>query len=222
MQIKKHDFVEIDFTGRVKNGEVFDSTFKEELQKLHKGHDHEVDTRPLIFSIGHGMFLDALDDFLIGKDVGGTYDVELPPEKAFGVRDSRLVQMVPVEIFRQQRVSPAPGMTLNFDGRHGKILTVSGGRVMVDFNHSLSGKTVDYHIKVLRILSEMNEKVRALNEFFFRKDLKFSIEGKKLIIHAEKKLSKFVTMFADKFKEILDLDLEVVEIEEKAAEPVKK
>ncbi len=222
MEIHKNDFVEIDFTGRVKGGEIFDSTFKEELEMLHHGHDHPIVAKPLIFCIGHGMFLDSLDDFLVGKETGKTYEVELPPEKAFGKRDSRLVQMVPMDVFRKQKISPVPGISLNFDGRFGKILTVSGGRVMVDFNHSLSGKTVDYKIKVLHIVTDMNEKIRALNEFFFRQDFKFEVNEKKLIIHADKQMARLVSLFSDKFMEILGLDLEVKEIEENKEEGAKK
>ena len=40
MTLQKGDFIEIDFTGKVKDGNVFDSTRKEELEKLHHGHDH--------------------------------------------------------------------------------------------------------------------------------------------------------------------------------------
>jgi len=211
MEIKKHDFIEIDFTGKIKDGEVFDSTSKEELEKLHQGHDHPIEAKPLIFCLGHGMFLDALDDFLVGKETGKTYEVELPPEKSFGQRDSKLVQMIPIDIFKKQKINPIPGYSLNFDGRVGKILTVSGGRVMVDFNHSLSGKTVDYQIKVLRIVTDINEKIKALNDFFFRREFKSDVNDKKLVIYADKQMARIVPLFADKFKEILNLDLEVKE-----------
>ena len=68
--IQKNDFIEVDFTGRVKDtGLVFDSTVKEELQKLHHGHSHEINAKPFVFSIGNGMFLPSVDEFLVGKGV---------------------------------------------------------------------------------------------------------------------------------------------------------
>ena len=161
--IKEKDFIEIEFTGKIKDGEVFDSTIKEELEKLHVGHDHPVEAKPFIFCLGQEMFLKALDDFLIGKETGKEYEIELEPEQAFGKRNPSLIQRIPISVFREQKVNPAPGVVFNFDGRIGKTLTVSGGRVMVDFNHALAGKTLVYKIKILRKITDLNEKIKALN-----------------------------------------------------------
>ena len=182
MSIQKKDFIEIDFTAKVKDGEVFDSNVKSELEKLHAGHDHEIEAKPFILCIGESMFLPAIDAFLIGKEVGKEYEIELQPENAFGKRTTQLVYTMPMKIFREKNVNPFPGLTLNFDGRVGKILTVSGGRVTVDFNHFLAGKPVAYQIKVKRKVDDLNEKIDSLNEFFFRKKFKFKVEGKNLTL----------------------------------------
>jgi len=213
MILQKKDFVEINFTGMVKDGETFDSTIKEDLEKLHQGHDHEIESKPFVFCLGEGMFLKSIDDFLIDKEIGKNYEIELSPEKAFGKRNPQFVQMIPLKIFREKNVNPVVGATLNFDGRMGKILSVSGGRVMVDFNHFLSGKTLVYKITVLRKVEDLNEKIQALNDFFFRKNFKYEINGEKLIIEVEKPLVQIVELFKDKFKEMLGLDLEIKEIE---------
>jgi len=213
MILQKKDFVEINFTGMVKDGETFDSTIKEDLEKLHQGHDHEIESKPFVFCLGEGMFLKSIDDFLIDKEIGKNYEIELSPEKAFGKRNPQFVQMIPLKIFREKNVNPVVGATLNFDGRMGKILSVSGGRVMVDFNHFLSGKTLVYKITVLRKVEDLNEKIQALNDFFFRKNFKYEIQGEKLVIEVEKPLVQIVELFKDKFKEMLGLDLEIKEIE---------
>ena len=158
------------------------------------------------------MFLKGIDDFLIGKDIK-EYKIELLNEKAFGNRDSKLVQMIPMKIFKEQKVNPVPGAMFNFDGKIAKVLTVSGGRIMVDFNHPLAGKTVIYNIKVLRKVDDLNEKAKTLIDFFTKKYFKFEIKDKTITIHADKQFSQFLILFKDKFKEILDLDLEVREIE---------
>lgn len=212
--IKEKDFIEIEFTGKIKDGEVFDSTIKEELEKLHVEHDHPVEAKPFIFCLGQGMFLKALDDFLIKKETEKDYEIGLEPEQAFGKRNPSLVQKIPISVFNEQKVNPVPGVMFNFDGRVGKILTVSGGRVMVDFNHSLAGKIVVYKIKILRKVTDINEKIKALNEFFFRKEFKFEVKDKKLIIEVEESLIKLVELFKDKFKDILGLELEIKGIKE--------
>ena len=211
MALKKKDFIEIEFTGRTKDGEIFDSNIKEDL----KGSSNAEQAKPLRFCLGEDMFLKGIDDFLIGKDIG-EYEIELAPDKAFGYRDSKLVQMVPMRVFIQQKINPAPGLMFNFDGRMAKILTVSGGRVMVDFNNPLSGKIVVYKIKVLRKIDKLEEKVRALSDFLFRKDFKFEIkqEDKKIVMEVDKPMINFVEMFKDKFKEILGLELQIKEATE--------
>ena len=45
-----------------------------------------------------------------------------------------------MKIFIQQKINPIPGVMFNFDGRIAKVLTVSGGRVMIDFNNPIAGK----------------------------------------------------------------------------------
>lgn len=225
MSLQKKDFIEIDFSGRVKDGEVFDSTFKEDLEKLHQGHDHTLEFKPFVFCLGEGMFLQAIDDFLIGKEVGKNYEIELESEKAFGKRNSTLIQTIPIKIFKEKNIYPSIGATFNFDGKIGKVLAVSGGRVMIDFNHFLSGKTLIYKISVLGKIDDIDKKIKSLNEFFFRREFKYEVQGEKLTMNVEKPLVKIVELFKDKFKEILALDLEVKEteeVEEKAMEEAKE
>jgi len=213
MTLQKKDFVEIEFTGRVRDGDIFDSNVKKDLEKLHEGHNHEIEAKPVIICLGEGMFLKAIDDFLIGKEIGA-YKIELPPEKAFGVRLPNLIQTIPMKIFSSQKLNPFPGALFNFDGRMAKVLSVSGGRVMVDFNNPLAGKNVVYDINVLRKVEDLNEKVKSVIDFLFRRQLKFSVQEKKIIIEVEKQMSEFVSMFKEKFKDILGMELEIKEIEE--------
>lgn len=213
MTLQKKDFIEVEFTARVKDGEVFDSNIKEDItnEKL------KSKAKPFIFCLGEDMFLRAVEDFLIGKDIG-EYEIQLLPEQAFGKREPRFVQMIPLKVFLQQELNPIPGIMFNFDGRIGKVLTVSGGRVMVDFNNPVAGKEVIYKLKILRKIEDLNEKIKALNEFFFRRELKFGVKDKKLILEVEKPIKDFVELFKEKFKELLDLDVEVKEIGEKKEE----
>jgi FKBP-type peptidyl-prolyl cis-trans isomerase 2 len=208
MPFKKNDFIEIGFTGRIKDGEVFDSNLAEELKKLNSNQP----AKPFIFPLGQDMFLNGVEDFLIGKEPGN-YEIDLKPESAFGLRNPSLIQMIPMKVFIEHKVNPIPGAILTFDNKLGKVLTVSGGRIMVDFNNPLAGKEVVYKVNVLRKVDDINEKVNSLNEFLFRRDFKFEIQDKKLILEADKGFRPFVELFKDKFKEMLDLELEVKEIE---------
>ncbi|MCR4327175.1 MAG: FKBP-type peptidyl-prolyl cis-trans isomerase [Nanoarchaeota archaeon] len=213
MVLKKKDFIEIEFTGRIKGGGVFDSNVKEELEKLHEGHSHPVETKPFIFPLGEEMFVKGVDKFLVGKEVG-EYEISLPPEEAFGKRDPKAIRIVPLKNFQNHNLNPIPGSVFNLDGKLAKVLTVSSGRVIIDFNSPLAGKNVEYKIKILRKIEDLNEKIKSINEFFFKQDLKFEVQSKKLILTISKEMKQFAELFKEKYNELFGLDTEFKESEE--------
>jgi FKBP-type peptidyl-prolyl cis-trans isomerase 2 len=206
-KISAKDFIEIEFTGRVKDGEIFDSNIKQDLEKSNL----KIEQKPLIICIGERMFLKEIDDFFVGKEIGKEYNLELTPEKAFGKRNSALVKIIPLKIFHERQLNPHPGMMFNFDGYIAKVISVSGGRVITDFNNPLAGRDVVYKLKINRKISDLNEKIDSFVQFFFRKKIGFEIKDKKLILKLENQYADFVKMFAPKFKELFDLDLEIEE-----------
>lgn len=210
MVLQKKDFVEFEFTGKIKDtGELFDSNIAEELKKINP----EAIAKPFVIPLGEGLFMPAVEEFLIGKtETSANYEISLTPEKAFGLRNSQFVQVIPLNVFHRQRVNPTPGSVFNFDGRLGKVLSVSGGRVITDFNHPLAGKEVVYKINLIKKVDDLNQKTKALIEFFLQKDLPFKIEGNNLKIETENQISKFLELFKDKFKDLLNLDLEITEL----------
>ena len=210
MNLQKKDFIEIEFTGKTKEGTVFDSNKKEDLKNIPEANPNQA--KPFIFSLGENMFLDGVDNFLIGKpNSPADYTVELSPEKAFGKREPKLIKLMPLTVFRKHKLNPIPGIIFNFDGRMGKVLSVSGGRTQVDFNHPLAGKYVIYEVKFKRKIEDLNEKTKSLIEFFARQEIPFKIQDKKLILDSTNQITKFLELFKDKFKELLDLDLEIKE-----------
>ena len=173
-KIKKYDFIEIEYTGRIKeNDEVFDTTDKAVAEKneLH-GHDFG----PKIICIGEEHILKGLDKNLEGRDVGNEYEFILKPEEAFGNKNANLIQLIPTNKFKQQKIQPIPGMQLNIDGMFGTIKTVSGGRTLVDFNHPLAGKEVLYKIKVNKKITEDKEKLDACIKLNLGSDFKSEIK----------------------------------------------
>lgn len=208
MALQKKDFIEIEFTGKLKEGGVFDSNIKEDLEKINP--NLKETPEPFVLCLGEGMFLKGVEDFLIGKEIG-KYEIELSPENAFGNRNTQLVQRIPIRVFKEHGLNPIPGFAFNFDGRIGKVLASSGGRVIVDFNNPVAGKDVVYTVKVLRKVEDMHEKAHALIHFLFRGHFDFEIKDKKIILEANEQLRQFLSLFKDKFKEMLDLDLDFKE-----------
>jgi len=216
MIIKKNDFVEVKFSGKA-NGNLFDTTDKKEAEEM----GLEADVKPVIVSVGNGMMLEGFDNALVGKEIGKDYSIHLEVDKAFGKRNPSLIKMIPMRIFREKNMNPMPGMTLQMDNQVAKVISVSGGRVMVDFNNPLAGKEIDYDFKILRMVEDAKKKVNALQDFFFRQRFEFSIEGKK-VVFKDTKIKPLVDMMSEKLKEISGFEFGFSEEKKEPEDKVKE
>jgi len=205
---KKKDFVAIEFIGRnLTNNEVFDSNVLEEAKKINPDVNG---VRPLIACIGSEMVVKGFDEALEGKEVGKKYNLKLTFDKAFGKRFPNLVKLIPMKIFLAQKIMPQPGMTLALDNNLVRVMSVSGGRVMVDFNNPLAGKDIEYEFTIQKILSDTREKTSALQKYLFNQEFEFDVDEKnKKIIFKEVKLAQLLDVFRDKFKDMLGFDVEI-------------
>ncbi len=209
MKIKDKDFVEIEYTGKIKDlDQVFDTT-NEKTAKKEGIYNEKMDYGPTIVCIGEKHLLPGLDNKIKGKETKKEYNFDLKPEEAFGKKSAKLLKLVPAKVFKQQQIQPVPGLEINVDGRPGIIRSVSGGRIIVDFNHPLASKDIDYKIKVNRIIKDPKEKLDALLKIELNmKDLKTELKDGKAIIKKDfpEELQKNIK------KRILDLIPEIKEI----------
>ena len=202
MLVQKKDFIELDFTGKVKESDqVFDTTFKKDADKIGLK-----EVKPLKICVGEGMLVKGFDDALEGKDLGKSYSIELEPKKAFGPRDPKLVKTIPISVFLEKEINPYPGQVFNMDGVIARISSVSGGRVITDFNMPLAGKTIIYDFKINKVIDTQEEKLKALVEFFIGDKIDSKVDGNKAIITTEKKIDS--KALKTKAKELLGLDVE--------------
>jgi FKBP-type peptidyl-prolyl cis-trans isomerase 2 len=211
--IKKNDFIEIEFTGKIKDtDEVFDTNIKEDAEK---SNFNTKNIKPFVLSVGHKMLPQGFDEDLEGKEEGKSYEVNLKPEKAFGKRNPQMVRMIPTKHFHEQQIDPVRGMQLALDGQLVKVLSSDKGRTLVDFNNPLSGKEVTYNYKIKKIVKDEKEKIDALQDFLFRKTFDFDLKDKTITFKVDKQFEPFVKMTAPKFEEILGLKVESEIVEEK-------
>jgi FKBP-type peptidyl-prolyl cis-trans isomerase SlyD len=162
----EHRFVKISYTGRIKDGAVYDTTDIETAKKENIFDEKRL-YRPVPVIIGAGHVLKGLDDALKDMKAGEEKELELTPENAYGIRDPNLIRLVPMKAFKDQKMMPVPGMVIELDGRPARIQTVSGGRVRVDFNSELAGKTVSYKIKLEEEAKTEKQKIDLLIERSF-------------------------------------------------------
>jgi len=173
--IKKGDFIELDYTGTVDGGKVFDTTIaavaaKEKLNA-------RAGFKPVIICVGEGHLLPGIDVHLEGKALPGKHTIELKTEAAFGKKDAKLLKLIPLKKFHDSKIEPFIGLDLNIDGNYGIVRSISGGRVTVDFNHPLAGKDVTYELDVKRLVEKADEKVSALFEMIGLHHHGIALEG---------------------------------------------
>jgi FKBP-type peptidyl-prolyl cis-trans isomerase 2 len=176
MTIKKGDFIELNYTAvLLDDNTIFDTTIPDDAEKAGmicdhnhgEGHNHNHthitrdDFKPVKICVGESQVLPGLDEQLQGLDVGD-HDIILGEENAFGKKDPKLLKLMPLSAFKKQKINPFIGLTVDMDGSRGVVRSVSGGRVIVDFNHPLSGKEVKYQVSILRKIDDVKEKVESM------------------------------------------------------------
>ncbi|MEK6902385.1 MAG: FKBP-type peptidyl-prolyl cis-trans isomerase, partial [archaeon] len=158
----KGNLVSIEFTGKdVTTGKVFDTTHQDVATK--EGILNEKRTYgPVIVSLGMGEILPGLDAALQTMKEGETKTVKLDAKAAFGERSAQLVKVIPLSEFKKHNVAAVPGTIVNANDMMGKVQSVSGGRVRVDFNPDLAGHDVEYHVTLTKTFTKADEKLEAL------------------------------------------------------------
>jgi FKBP-type peptidyl-prolyl cis-trans isomerase SlyD len=184
---------------------LFDTT-DEKVAKEEGLFDPNTEYGPVVIALGEGHVLEGLDAELEGKEPG-EYAFELTPEKAFGRKNPKLIQLIPTNKFKKQNINPMPGMQVNIDNTMGIIRTVTGGRTLVDFNHPLSGKDVVYTVKVNRVIKDKKRMAEAYLDITLRmKDKEVTVEDEKAVVKTKIELPPEITeQISEKMKELIGL-----------------
>ncbi|HYB58699.1 MAG TPA: FKBP-type peptidyl-prolyl cis-trans isomerase, partial [Candidatus Acidoferrales bacterium] len=178
MSVKNGDFVKLSYTGRLENGDVFDTT-SEDVAKENGLFAEGISYAPITIIAGEDMVVKGLDTDLVGKAAGYEGQVKVLPKNAFGERRPELIEVVPTRRFEKR---PTPGMRVSLDGKTGTVENVVGGRVRVDFNSPYAGKIVIYHYKIEEIVTNNAERIKGLLKYFLNQDLIVHISKKTVTI----------------------------------------
>ena len=167
MAITEGDFVKINFTGKIKSTDTIYSTTIEELAHEAGIYNQNNIYTPSIFVMGaHQTFRDV-EDALIGCEVGDRKTVEIPAERAFGQRDPKLIKTMHIKEFKKMGLNPYSGLVFQSEGKTGRVLTVNGGRVKVDYNNEMAGKDIVCDVEVCEIVEDKEEKIKGLIQLRF-------------------------------------------------------
>lgn len=137
---KKGDKVKINYTGKLEDGSVFDSS---------EGHD------PLEFTLGGGEVIVGFDEAVTGMVPGEKKDVLIPVDKAYGPRNEEMVISAPREHIPAD-INPEVGQKMQMGGPNGEVILVSVVEVTdtvvkLDANPPLAGLDLAFEIELLEI-----------------------------------------------------------------------
>jgi len=171
MTVKDGDFIKVDYTESV-DGRVI-STTNRDVAMNNDIYEDGVEYGPTLIVVGSGDVVAGFKDELIGKEIGITGSVEVPPEKAYGVRDPENVELISLTKFKKER--PEIGMRVSVDGKMGTLTRIIGRKARIDYNHVLADKTVKFDYTIVERIEERQEKLENLIRIFAKIDLKAEI-----------------------------------------------
>ena len=178
MQIKENDFIEIDYTGKLKDDNIIFDTTNEETARSAGIFNPKAKYKAMIVCVGHAQLLKGIDKAIVGKELNTEYTIPISAEEGFGKKKAELIELIATPKFRKHGINPVPGLQVNIDNMIGIIKTVSGGRTMVDFNHPCAGKDLMYTLKVKRMVTDTKEKAEAFLKMSLGEQIIKSVEVK--------------------------------------------
>jgi len=183
MKVSKGDFIEMDYIGKIKEtSQIFDLTY-EDIAKKENIHNPNAHYHPIIICIGENNIVKGLDSQLEGKETGEKYTIDVDIENAFGKANPKLLQIIPLNVFTKEKINPIPGLQITMNDLIGTVRIVTGGRVMVDFNHPLAGKNLSYEIKINKVITDNNLKLKSIIEFHLHAhDVKAEIKEGRAVV----------------------------------------
>lgn len=162
---------------------LFDTTVEAEAKEAGIYNERYTYT-PMAYVVGSNRLYCALDEAIKTAKVGKEVEVSIPSEEAAGPRDNKLVELYPIKDFHRQEINPYPGLPVTLGNKTGVVMTVSGGRVKVDFNNPLAGHDLLYKFTVVEEIKEPLDKAKAIVELNFggSEGFKFDFPAGKVVV----------------------------------------
>jgi FKBP-type peptidyl-prolyl cis-trans isomerase SlpA len=138
--VKENNTVKVNYTGKLSDGHVFDSSEGKE---------------PLEFTLGQGQLISGFEKGLIDMKVNEKKTITIPKEEAYGEINKDLIQEVEKAKLPQD-ITPEVGMGLVSKSKEGEemnlvVIEVKADSIVIDGNHPLAGKDLIFDLEVVEI-----------------------------------------------------------------------
>lgn len=133
--------VKVHYTGKLKDGTIFDSS---------------ADREPLQFTLGDGNMIKGFDSAVDGMSVGDDKVVTIPSAEAYGDKRNDMMLDVPLDQVPAE-IKPEVGMDLSIQNQMGqptpvKVVHVDEEKITLDANHPLAGQDLIFDIKLVELV----------------------------------------------------------------------
>jgi FKBP-type peptidyl-prolyl cis-trans isomerase SlyD len=151
VKVAQDRVVAIDYTIRLSDGRVIETTFSS-------------DGVPLVYLHGRSHLVPGVEKGIEGAEPGEVLDLEIEPGDAYGMRDPAGVFIVPREAFPTGE-ELAPGMAFEARRQDGRewvfhVLEANQELVVIDTNHPLAGETLRVAVAVRGVRSATMEEIQ--------------------------------------------------------------
>lgn len=138
--VKENNTVKVNYTGKLSDGHVFDSSEGKE---------------PLEFTLGKGQIIAGFEKGVINMKLNEKKTITIPKEEAYGEVNKELIQEVEKSKLPQD-IKPEVGMGLVSKSQDGQemnlvVVEVKDESIVIDGNHPLAGKDLIFDLEVVEI-----------------------------------------------------------------------
>ncbi len=138
-KIKTGSKVSVNYTGRLEDGTVFDSSLNE-------------GRTPLSVTIGNGELIKGFEDGLIDMSEGEKKTVTIPSELAYGDYRGELISDVKLDMLPTDvKVGDELVGESDMGPIRVKVMEINEGMASLDANHPLAGKTLIFDLDVISV-----------------------------------------------------------------------
>ena len=138
-QVKYGDSVSVNYTGRLEDGTIFDTSLQE-------------GRTPLTAKLGQGQLIPGFENGLIGMSIGEKKTIEIDPKDAYGDVNEMMIQEVELTQVPQ---GVKAGDMLQGQNQYGPVQVtvkeVKESTVLLDMNHPLAGKKLIFDLEVVSV-----------------------------------------------------------------------
>jgi len=135
---ERGDVVTLNYEGRIEDGSTF-RTFEES---------------PVTVELGSGSLVKGLEEGLIGMSEGEEKEFSVLPQDGYGIEKPELIHTIDSDLFAGTEITPDVGMVLKTPHGNCHITKIEEGKIEISYNHPLAGNTLDYRVKVIKIVKK--------------------------------------------------------------------